>query len=84
MTTMRKTLATALTALVLATALAPTGASARGFGGGMGGGHHHGRGHGWGGWHHRHWGGYYVGGGCWRWFYIPGLGVVRKNVCWIY
>lgn len=77
--TIRKTLAVALTALTLGSAaLASTEASAHGIGGFF---------HGPWGWHHQHWwpyhfhGGY---GGCWRWYFVPGVGPVKKNICWIY
>jgi hypothetical protein len=97
MNTTKKVLAVALTALTIGAALAPTGASARGFGGGHGGhgggmgrmsfggfGHHGGHyGHGW---RRPYYGGYYSTGyyssDCYRkWVFVPGFGPVLKTFC---
>ena len=70
----KKILVAAITALSLGAAMAPTAASAHGWGGF----HHH---HGWWGPHFGYYGPGY--GGCYRkWIFVPGIGTVVKTFCY--
>ncbi len=72
----KKILAAAITALSLGAAMAPTAASAHGWGG-----FHHHHHHGWWGPHFGYYGPGY--GGCYRkWIFVPGIGTVVKTFCY--